>query len=180
MIQINQISDIVKESIELDSHPMKWLFTDDDGNPPSSEHSDQIFALSERASLFLHQHQELVVLPASKKYYSDIEELVFGDGMSKEVKKWLFQRKIKFDTLVYMCFQPKMALAMTWKMAIHYSEELFFGYDTVVWDESINWALYYDHNDVFSFAKNRIFDGQEDKLIRDKLIRDLKEKYFPK
>ena len=180
LIQINQISDLIKESIDLESHPMNWLFEDDQANSPSKEHADQIFALNEQASLFLSKYQDLVVLPASEKYFRDLTELEFGEGMSQEVKKWLYQRDLKFDNLVYLSFQPKVAFVMTWKMAIHYSDSLFFGRDLVVWDKTLNWVLYYNHNDFFQFAKNRIFNGEEEKMQRDKVIRDLKEKFFLK
>ena len=111
--------------------------------------------------------------PESNKYFKEHQKLSFGDGMSKEVKKWLFNRQIKFDTLVYFAYQPTEAFAMTWKMAIHYSDELFFRGDVVVWDKTMNWALYYDYNDVFYFAKNRIYDGEEEKLKLEQLIKEI-------
>ena len=152
------------------------MFMDND-KLPRPEYLDQIFPLNASASSFLWKYSDLIKLgryaPDSGRYFRSHKRLVFGNGMERDVKKWLFQCGVPFDTPVFIPFQPDVAFAMTWKMLIRYSADLFFGHDLVVWDASTNWALYYDHNDVFYFAWDRIYDGEQEKLDLDELIRSL-------
>lgn len=46
-------------------------------------------------------------------------------------------------------------------MIIKFSDELFFGSDEIIWDKTLNWALIFDHNDVFYFGKNRNFNAEK-------------------
>jgi len=176
-IKMTKLTDILRETIPLQEHTWKWMFENEDGHLPTTEHLDQIFPLDSKASNYLWKFENEIKLntfaPETKRYFKDFEKFSFGDNMDKEVKKWLFNRQVKFDNIVYMTFQPTVAFAMTWKMAIHYSANLFFGHDTTIWDRTLNWALYYDHNDVFYFAKNRFYDGQEEKLKLDRLIKEI-------
>ncbi|NOQ71759.1 MAG: hypothetical protein GQ574_07155 [Crocinitomix sp.] len=176
---MTELSNITNGSMPLHEHPLRWLFEDSQGKLPANEHLDQIFALDANASKALWDFEDQIKInnfdPESKKYFEDYEKFSFGEEMEKEVKKWLFNQKLKFNSLVYMTFQPDTAFVMTWKMAIHYSANLFSAYDLVVWDKTLNWALYYHHNDVFHFAQNRIYDGQEEKLKSDKLLKEINE-----
>jgi|GEM_PF-4444158 len=98
--------------------------------------------------------------PDISRYFRDVEQFSFGENMESQVKKWLYQRGLPFDSKVLIPFQPDWGLVLTWKMLIHYSPQLFFGYDLTVWDKTINWGLYFHHDDIFHYGKNRIYDGQ--------------------
>jgi hypothetical protein len=172
------LEDLASHVVPLAGYPMAHVFLGEDGQLPSPEHMDQIRPLDRQAanSLWKFQHDVRLTMfpPDSGKYFRSAEELVFGEGEEQRVKKWLYERGNPFDTTCVICFQPGCAFLLTWKMVIHYSKDLFFGHDTVVWDRSLNWALYYDHNDVFHFAKDRIYDGEAEQLKTLELLRSLK------
>ncbi len=170
---------IEQHSVPLHEHPMKWLFDDKNNLAPSAEHRDQVIALDPAAAKFLWNFERDMKIstfyPDVQKYFRDVEEFSFGENMESEVKKWLYHRGIPFSNKVFLSIQPDSAFILTWKMVIHYSADLFFGNDLVVWDRTINWGLYYDHNDLFTFGRNRIYDGQEEKLKYNALIREINE-----
>ena len=174
------LKEILEETIPLKEHSLRWMFENEEGQLPSKEHLDQIFPLTSSAAVALSKFEQLTKIgyyrPMSKKYFQEVEEFVFGEKTEKEVKKWLYQRQIKFDTVVYINFDSTEAFAMTYKMLIHYAANLFVSNETVVWDKTLNWGLYYDHNDVFYFAKNRIYDGQKEKLKFDQFVKEVTQK----
>ncbi|MGZ5243918.1 MAG: hypothetical protein ACXWW0_08485 [Bacteroidia bacterium] len=51
-------------------------------------------------------------------------------------------------------FQPAF-----YPLSLKYWEKLFFGRDQTVWDKTLNWGLVYDHNEIFYFGKNRIYNS---------------------
>ena len=172
------LEDLASHVVPLAGYPMAHVFLGKDGQLPASEHLDQIRPLERQAANFLWKFQHDVRLnmfpPDSGKYFRSAEELVFGEGEELRVKKWLYERGVPFASPCVLCFQPGCAFLLSWKMVIHYAKDLFFGHDTVVWDLSLNWALYYDHNDVFHFAKDRIYDGEAEQLKTLELLRSLK------
>lgn len=172
-----ELTTILQEAIPLNQHPYKWIFESESGQMPSTEHLDQIVALNTKGSNFLSKFLDQTKITtfnaASKMYFKDFDQFSYAENQKKEVKKWLFNRKIKFDKLVFVTITASVSFVLTWKMVIHYSEVLFFGYDVIVWDNTLNWCLIHDHNDVFYYGVNRIYDGQEEKLKMDKLIKDM-------
>jgi hypothetical protein len=171
------LDNIEKFTIQLQEHPMKWIFESDKGQLPSAEHLDQIFPLTKEASRFLWDFQSKIRInsfyPNIERYFKDIDEFSFGENMEDQVKKWLYRRGIPFKNKVFLSLQPDSAVVTTWKMIIHYSPDIFFGHDLTVWDRTINWGLYFNHNDVFHFGRNRIYDGQEEQGKLNELIREI-------
>lgn len=172
------LENLESHTVALSEHPMRWLFENEAGEMPPASYCDQIFPLTQEASRFLWNTESKLRLgefyPGIRKYYRDVDEFSFMDNMEKEVKKWLYQRGIPFRQKVFISFQPDTGFIMTWKMAIHFSNDLFFGHDLIVWDKTVNWALFYNHNDYFCFGRNRIFDGQEERLKINALIAEIK------
>jgi hypothetical protein len=169
---------IEEHSVPLSEHPRKWLFYDED-TAPSEEHKDQIIALDPAAAKFLWDFERDIRItsfyPDVNRYFRETTKFSFGENMESQVKNWLYNRGIPFSQKVFYSIQPDSAFILTWKMVVHYSADLFFGHDLVVWDPSLNWGLYYDHNDLFTFGRNRIYDGQEEQLKYNALIREINE-----
>ncbi len=157
---------------------MSHLFLSKDGSLPHAEHRDQIIPLDAQAAKFLWDFEADIRLtsfsPESGKYFRDVEVFASSSSPEKLVKKWLFDRGLPFSTRCFISFQPSVAFILPWKMVIHYSADLFFGHDVVVWDRSLNWALYYHHDDIFHFAKNRIYDGEAAQLKILELVNQIK------
>lgn len=172
------LENLETHTVPLHEHPMRWLFDDAAGNPPPDSYRDQILPLSKEASHFLWKMESDFRIgefyPHPEKMFRDVTEFSFGANADKDVKKWLFRREIPFRQKVFVVFQPDTAFLLTWKMVVHFSPDLFFGHDLIVWDNTVNWALLYDHNDYFIFGRNRIFDGQEERLRYNALIAEFK------
>jgi hypothetical protein len=64
-------------------------------------------------------------------------------------------------------------------MIIKYWEGLFFSDDLIIFDETLNWGLFYFHEDRLYFGSDKIYDKEvEYEKIRE--INELKQKYFKK
>ncbi len=177
VVEMITLDNIEQFTIPLQDHSAKWIFETGNKQLPSAEHLDQIFPLTEEASRFLWDFQSKIRInsfyPDVNKYFRDVEKFTFGENMESQVKKWLYQRGLPFKDNVFISFQPNWGLVLTWKMVIHYSSALFFGYDLTVWDRTINWGLYFHHDDIFHFGRNRIYDGQEEQRKLNQLIRGI-------
>ena len=144
-------------NIPLNECVTNWIFTDDNGELPPIEHQDQITALNKEASNFLWKYEaDLHIEPL--KYYKNIRTFDGDFSDNKLIKKYLYNLGIPFDQKVFISFQPDWGYILTWKMVIKYSNKLFFAHDVSVMDFSHSWYLEFNHNDVFTFAKDYIYD----------------------
>lgn len=170
-------------SIELKNHQMKWLFECDEGMLPPQEHLDQIYPLNHEAANYLWNFESLIRIhkfyPEVTRYFNEVIEFENIDRNEKKLKKWLFTTGIPFKTKVCLTFRPDLGFVLTWKMVIKYCSKLFFAHDLVIFDNTLNWGLYYHHDEKFHFGKNRIYNSniEGQKILSDaKLIADWKKK----
>ena len=177
------LEELELQTIQLEKHPMKWLFEIKEGCPPSEEHKDQIFALNKKAANYLWEYEGKTRIgkfyPEINKYFKDIKEYTDRERKEKELKKWFFNLEIPFKTKVFISFQPDSGFVLTWKMVIKYCSKLFWAHDLIVFDKSLNWGLFYHHDELFHFGKNRIYNAEIEgqKILKDsKLIDEWKKK----
>lgn len=151
-------------SVPLSEHPQKYRF-ENEGMQLSDEFKDQIIPLTPEASKFLWEFEtsqrHLGSIVALGRYFNEQSELSFGENEEHRVKKWLYERGIPFDQRVFWIHQSLSGFAMTWKMVIKFSEELFFSSDEVIWDRTLNWALIFNHSDTLYFGKNCNFKAEK-------------------
>ncbi|MFK7773949.1 MAG: hypothetical protein AB8F94_17490 [Saprospiraceae bacterium] len=177
------INNLEFQAIELEDHRMKWLFEFEEGIPPSKEHRDQIWALNKKAAKYLWDYEGKmrigIFYPEIGKYFKNVIEYEDKERKEKELKKWLFNLGIPFKHKVFISFQPDSGFILTWKMVIKYCSKLFFAYDLILFDKSLNWGLFYHHDELFHFGKNRIYNAEIEgqKILRDaNLIAEWKKK----
>jgi len=139
------------------------------------EHKDQIFILDKEASKFIYDFLDNSKMtdkvnpqnydgknwrPFPANYFKTIEEFTDFRDFSL-VKKWLYKRGIPFKTNVFLLpnygSQPVLT---TWKIVLKYSEDIFFNDDIIIFDQTINWCLYFFHHDHLYFGKDNIFDSE--------------------
>lgn len=158
------ISQITLENLEgfsvpIETHPLKWMFEDDNGFLPE-EHKDQIIPLNPNAAKFLWDFEgtqrQLGNIAKMEQYYKKTKELKSGRLTAQEVKKWLFNLGIPFGQKVFWSHQPEWGFVLTWKIIVKYSDEIFVGNDVVIWDRSLNWCLIHHHDDAFHFGSDRV------------------------
>jgi hypothetical protein len=68
-------------------------------------------------------------------------------------KKWLYERGIAFGHWVWALSNfSATACCLTWKMVLKLQDALFVGDDVVLFDESLQWCLFYYHEDCFFWS----------------------------
>lgn len=153
----------------------------------SQEHKDQIFFLNEEASAFIRNYinnSKMYTGPSWKpfndKYFKTIEAFEVTENCESEIKKWLYSKPIPFEKMVYVYGDPSgQEIALTWKMVIKYWEGLFFADDLIIFDESLNWGLFYFHEDRLFFGSDKIYD-KEFEYEKTLELAKLKRQYFNK
>jgi hypothetical protein len=186
------IDNIEQYNVPIEGHPLKWIFEDSEEKTISEEHRDQIFALTPGAAKLLWNLESQFKIFGreffEKKFFKENEEWVITGKSDEEIKKWLFNRGIPFSHKVFVSIQPEWGFVMTWKMAIKNFDGLFRGSDQTIWDRTLNWGLAYDHNDVFYFGRNRIYNSdieaeriaEHNKIIRNAMDEIEKNRNTPR
>ncbi len=166
--------------------PMMWTFLgspEEAANIPDS-HKDQIHFLNDEGTRILNSYLKSTAMdihqPYSplQDYFRSIEEPGPARASNQKLKKWLYQRGIPFSRYVFVSQDRSgHALLLTWKMVIKYLEGLFFAEDIVIFDSTLEWGLFYYHDDRMYFGKEVCFDPkiEEEKWIEvNKLISKLR------
>jgi hypothetical protein len=158
---------------------------DFDALPPT--HKEQILFLNSAADKFIFEFASSARLltggfwnPFEKGNFKTVETFDHFYGIresQQELKKWLFNRGIPFDTWVFVLMGDNSpAMLMTWKMMLKCVAHLFFGYDVMVFDKTTNWCLVYFHENEMFFGKDKVFDATEDEEHM-KALNERKKKY---
>lgn len=170
--------------------PKTWSFlgSPEDANAIPEEHKDQIFFLNKEATTFLKNYlgsAKMIKWPAwepfNERYFKTIQSFEVTENRENEIKKWLYNKPIPFDKFVFADNQihSGQAVMLTWKMVIKYWEGLFGGDDSIIFDETLNWGLYYWHEDWLFFGMDKIYD-KEYEYEKTREYHELKEKFFKK
>lgn len=137
--------------------PKTWsfLWSPEEANSISQEHKDQIFFLNDEATKFINDYMESSTMltgplwkPFNERYFKTIETFELIIYNENEFKKWLYSKPIAFDKFVFMA-GGSQSVMLTWKMVIKYWKGIFFSDDLILFDETLNWGLFYFHEDVF-------------------------------
>lgn len=132
-------------------------------------HKKQFFFLDEKADKYIFEFLgNARILTGNKwepfvkgnfKTVETFDDCRHVEGNLQELKKWLFNRGIPFKNEVYILpdggWQP---ILTTWKMTIKYAADLFFSSDVVVFDNSLNWCLFYYSHNKFFFGKDNVYN----------------------
>lgn len=101
----------------------------------------------------------------------------YNDEESRQaLKKWLYHRGIPFSSQVFLLETNENAVVTTWKMLLRYAAFVFPGDDVAVFDRSLNWCLFYYHENKLFFGRDRIYDPAEDEQ-RMKELNERKNKF---
>jgi hypothetical protein len=73
-----------------------------------------------------------------------------------EVRRWLFDRGIRFRQTVYLLYERDRVVQTTWRMVVRYWAAFAWsvGYAMVVVDHTLQWACCFHHEDVIVFGSN--------------------------
>lgn len=150
-------------------------------------HQEQIHFLDKKASTFLYDFLENAKLisgklwdPFSKGNFNSIEKFINfsnSDKSKSELKKWLYKKPIPFRNSVFILPNyDNFPILTTWKIVIKYGHDIFHVDDIIIFDKSLNWCLFYYHENELFFGKDNVYDSNdEDKKIE--LLNEKKKKY---
>lgn len=85
------------------------------------------------------------------KIFTSIEQ--YQIHSNEDIHQWLFNRKIAFDTEVFITSDVQLTLKTKWKEVVkqtHALEDIYSNYFIVV-DQTQQWAFYYHHHDLYEF-----------------------------
>ena len=169
--------------------PKTWsfLWSPEEADQIPKEHKDQIFFLNKEAGEFLRNYIENSKMvtgplwkPFNERYFKTIQEFEVREDCEEEIKKWLYNKPIPFDKFVYIDSERSgHAVTLTWKMVIKYWKGLFFADDLIIFDETLNWGLFYFHEDRLYYGTDKIYD-KEFEYEKTKELNELKQKFFNK
>lgn len=151
-------------------------------------HQAQILFLDNTASKYIWDFSSNAHLltgggwaPFEKGNFKTVEEFTDfrrTDESKRLLKKWLYNRGIAFDTWVFLLEDGNdQAILTTWKMVIKYSADLFIMSDMMIFDNTLNWCLYFFHEDKLFFGKDNVYDITEDHQRMEAL--NERKKNFP-
>lgn len=154
-----------------------------------ASHQAQILFLNKEASEYIWNFSSAAHLitgghwaPFEKGNFKEVDE--FSDFSYKRdnnqaLKKWLYKRGIPFSTWVFVLENSNdQAVLTTWKMIVKYSSELFIMPDMMVFDRTLNWCLFYFHEDKLFFGRDNIYDATDDHKTMEEL--NERKKNFPR
>ncbi|WP_028786931.1 hypothetical protein [Terrimonas ferruginea] len=101
----------------------------------------------------------------------------YADDESRQLlKKWLYHRGIPFSNQVFLLQTNENAVVTTWKMILRYSPFIFPGDDVAIFDQTLNWCLFFYHENKLFFVRDRLYDPAEDEQ-RMQELNERKKKY---
>lgn len=149
-----------------------FLGTAADAAALPAEHQDQIHFLDIEATQFAEHYLHVSYMqqgamstahpfPFRAGYFQQVENHSYRS--LEGLKKWLYQRAIPFSHYGLLIRDDSgQAVWLTWKMVIKYAGQLFRHTGRLMFDETLNWGLFYDHHGLFTFGRNRIFNPEEE------------------
>jgi hypothetical protein len=146
----------------------KWRFTEANHAQLPAIHLDQLKPLDAKASKFLwdyvlktNLHQNV---PFKKDFFRTIDKAAIKDGNEQEIKKWLYRRGLPFEKEVFLSWQPSEAMIVPWKIFVKYFDSFYYSVsdDLTVFDQSLNWALLFYHEDEIYFGTNQDYTPSEE------------------
>jgi len=169
--------------------PEAWsfLWSPEEASKIPQEHKDQIFFLNNEASEFVENYINSSKIitgplwkPFNEKYFETIEEFEVTEDCEHEIKKWLYSKPIPFNKFVFIYSDRSgQSVTLTWKMVIKYWEGIFFADDLIIFDETLNWGLFYFHEDRIYFGSDKIYD-KEFEYEKTRELNELKHRFLNK
>jgi hypothetical protein len=158
---------ILSHTIRLDNFELKWRFTDEKYDRLPDNHLELLRPLDKVGAKFLSDYISAVNLhgdiPFKKDFFRTIDKARILEGNQREIKKWLYQRGMPFDKLVFLSWSPENTMVVPWKIFVKYFDIFYYGSsdDLTVIDQTLTWALLFYHEDEIYFGTNKDFKPSE-------------------
>jgi hypothetical protein len=159
-------NNILNHTVSFEDFMENWRFYDEyqNQNLLPEIHLSQIKFLDKIAARFLSDYISDTKLhsdiPFNKKYFRTIDKAPIRRGENQtEIKKWLYQRGLPFEKQVFLSWDDHTGMIMPWKIFIKYYDGVFYTGcdDLTIFDESLQWAILFYHEDEIYFGTNKDF-----------------------
>jgi hypothetical protein len=156
--------DLNKHIIPMTEFTLKWRFTEEKYDCLPEQHLNELKPLDKAGAEFLADylsnckiHSEF---PFKNGLFRNLDKTQILENNEKKVTKWLYQRAIPFDKEVYLSWDGNNGIITKWKFVVKYWNSLFYGGadDLTVFDQSLEWALLFFHEDEIHFGTNKDYD----------------------
>ncbi|MEQ1634784.1 MAG: hypothetical protein ABL997_20560 [Planctomycetota bacterium] len=152
----------------MEKFRLRWRLTEPDARVLPPLHLEQIQPLDDASAKLVFEMSKPWYRrrPFTQDFFADVESAVIYDldevGISRRVRKWLYQRGLPFRQRVYLSWTETDAVVTTWKMFVKYWDDLWYpgADDLAVFDESLSWALFLEHHGFADFASRPVGSGQ--------------------
>lgn len=153
--------------ISMDNFQLSWRFADDKYGKLPDQHLEQLKPLDKVASEFLWNfisntdlHRDI---PFKKDFFRTVDKAKVLDNNKREIKKWLYQRGLPFEKLVFVSWDKENSMIVPWKLLIKYFDSFYYpsSDDLTVIDKSLNWAFLFYHEDEIYFGTSKDFKPSE-------------------
>ena len=158
---------IFHHTITLDDFRLKWRFTEEKYDKLPDQHLELLRPLNKSAAKFLSDYIDTTGLhdnvPFKNGIFRTIDKAKVLADDQKEIKKWLYQRGLPFDKLVFLSWSQDDAMIVPWKIFIKYFDSFYYGGsdDLTIIDQTLTWALLFHHEDDVYFGTNKDFKPSE-------------------
>lgn len=158
--------EIDKHIIPMDDFILKWRFTEEKYDMLPDNHLNEMKPLDKEASNFLDNFISKTALhnqmPFKKDFFKTIDKARILEGNENEIKKWLYHRPLPFDKTVFLSWDIDTSMKTKWKYVVKYWDSIFYGGsdDLTVFDESLEWALLFFHEDEIYWGTNKRFEPE--------------------
>lgn len=149
----------------------RWIyFAPPQFNDLPAEHRNQIYFLDASSTHFVYQTINNIDLlcgddgwgntPFSEQCYKSVEQFQYR-GNKDALKKWLYQRGLPFklEVLLLPVFKSESdpVIMTSWKMVLKYAVTFFSSDNIIILGSSLSWCLYFHHDGMLYFARDRRF-----------------------
>ena len=145
---------------------LKWRFTEEKYDLLSEQHLAELKPLDKIGAEFLADYicncRVHSQMPFKNDLFRNLDRTKILDGNEKEITKWLYKRAIPFDKEVYLSWDGRNGMITKWKFVVKYWDSIFYGGsdDLTVFDQSLEWALLFFHEDEIYFGTNKEYESK--------------------
>jgi len=155
-----QISELLEHTIAMKHFQLKERFTDEDFNVLPPEDLSKIHPLSSIGESYLYKSISPFRIRTgyrlNDQYFSSVIELNMKAVSDKEIKEWLDDLGIKSQHDIILMWDNWGSVVSKWQVFRDHYQDFFYPVsdDLTIIDESMNWTLYLQHDELMYYGRN--------------------------
>ncbi|MCH5719602.1 DUF2947 family protein [Niabella hibiscisoli] len=145
--------------IPISEFSLSWRFTDEKYNGLPDQDLEQLKPLNKNGARFIWHHYVTKAnlhkdFPFKKDFFSIVDQKAFTDDKEKDMQKWLYEKGVPRNQMVFLSWEPELAIMVPWSLFIRYIGCFYYpgSDDLTVMDTDLTWALLCHHEDIMYFG----------------------------